>query len=134
MPIPVIDMRNMKVPWSVRGFMRKIVLLAACASLLGACNAHSDTGTISGHLFAVGGPAPGAPRPLPGTVFFTGRFGVHVDVASDGTFSVILPQGTYTLAGRSPLYGDGKYVCQATAEVTVRSGGVTSADVLCQEK
>jgi hypothetical protein len=92
-------------------------------------------GTLAGHLYAVGGVAPGAPRPWPGTVTLTGP-GVHrdVQVSAAGRFSVLVPAGTYALAGRSPRYQSGTGVCRATGAATVTTGHRTEADVLCQLK
>ena len=91
-------------------------------------------GTLTGHLYGVGGPAPGAPRSWPGTVTVTGGLGVHRDiqVGANGRFSALVPAGTYTVAGRSPLYQSGTGVCRAAGTVTVTSGHRTQADVLCQ--
>jgi hypothetical protein len=90
-------------------------------------------GTLTGHLYGVGGPAPGAPRSWPGTVTLTGP-GVHrdVQVSAAGRFSVLVPAGTYALAGRSPLYQSGTGVCRAAGPATVTTGHRTEADVLCQ--
>jgi hypothetical protein len=94
-----------------------------------------QAGTLTGHLYGVGGPAPGAPRPWPGTVTLTGP-GVRRDiqVSADGHFSVLVPAGTYTVAGRSPRYGSGAGVCRATGPATVTAGHRTRADVRCQLK
>jgi hypothetical protein len=93
----------------------------------------SAEGTLTGHLYGVGGPPPGAPRPWPGTVTLTGP-GVHRDigVGAGGRYSVRVPAGTYAVRGRSPLYQDGAAVCQAAGPATVTSGHRTEADVLCQ--
>jgi hypothetical protein len=103
-----------------------------------ACSGPSPAdGTVTGHLYGVGGPAVGAtppsPRPWPGTVTLVGP-GVHrgVPVGADGTFSVVVPAGRYTVTGHSPNYGSDTYLCQAEGEVTVTSGHTTRADVLCQ--
>ena len=93
----------------------------------------SAEGTLTGHLYGVGGPAPGAPRPWPGTVTLTGP-GVHraIAVGAGGRYSVRVPPGTYAVTGRSPLYQDGAAACRATGPATVTSGHRTEADVLCQ--
>ena len=118
-------------------------LLAACASgsqpaapdPAGSASAGpaSAAGTLTGHLYGVGGPAPGAPRPWPGTVTLTGP-GVHlaIGVGASGRYSVRVPAGTYAVAGRSPLYQDGAAACRAAGPVTVAGGHRTEADVLCQ--
>ena len=110
-------------------------LAAAClAGLTAACSGHNPAdGILTGHLYGVGGPAPGLPRPWPGTVTLAGP-GVHRDipVSASGTYSVMVPAGRYTVAGHSPLYGSGTYVCQSAGVATVTSGHTTKAHVLCQ--
>ena len=107
---------------------------AACSGSAGGSPAD---GTLTGHLYGVGGPAsvsgPPSPRPWPGTVTLVGP-AVHRDVTvgADGTFSVVVPAGRYTVTGHSPNYGSGTYLCQAAGEVTVTTGHTTKADVLCQ--
>jgi hypothetical protein len=112
-------------------------LAALClAGFTAACSRHNPAdGTLTGHLYGVGGVAPGLPRPWPGTVTLTGP-GVHRDIAvgASGTYSVMVPAGRYTVVGHSPLYGSGAYACQATGVATVTSRHTTKADVLCQMK
>ncbi len=107
-------------------------LAAVClAGYTAACsNQDPAHGTLTGHLYGVGGPAPGLPRPWPGTVTVTGP-GVHRDVpvGADGSYSVMVPAGKYTVVGHSPLYAG---LCQAAGVVTVTSQHTTKADVLCQ--
>ena len=93
----------------------------------------SAEGILTGHLYAVGGPAPGARRPWPGTVTLTGP-GFHrvIQVSAGGGYSARVPAGTYAVAGRSPLYQSGAGSCRAAAPATVTSGHRTEADVLCQ--
>jgi hypothetical protein len=108
---------------------------AAClAGLTAACSGQNPAdGTVTGHLYGVGGPAPGLPRPWRGTVTLAGP-GVHRDipVGASGTYSVMVPAGRYTVVGHSPLYGSGTYLCQAAGAATVTSRHTTKADVLCQ--
>lgn len=112
-----------------------LVLAAAFVPVLAvACSGQGPAeGTITGHLYAVGGPAPGLPRPLPGTVTLTGP-GVRRDVpvGAGGAYSVTIPAGRYTVTGHSPLYGSGAYLCRAAGAVIVTSGHTARADVLCQ--
>jgi hypothetical protein len=112
-----------------------VVVAAAClAGSIAACSGSGPAdGTVTGHLYGVGGPPPGSPRPWPGTVTLTGG-GVRQDVSvgASGTFSVMVPPGSYTVTGHSPLFGSGTYACQAAGIVTVTSGHTTKADVLCQ--
>ncbi len=115
-----------------------LALAAVClAGLTAACSGGPADGTVTGHLYGVGGPAsvaaPPSPRPWPGSVTLTAP-GVDRDVpvGADGAFSVTVPPGKYTVTGHSPLYGSGAYLCRATGPVTVTSGRTTRADVLCQ--
>lgn len=104
------------------------------AGFTAACSGQEPAdGTLTGHLYGVGGPAPGSPRPWPGTVTLTGP-GVHRDVpvGPGGSYSVMVPAGRYTVTGHSPLYDSGAGLCQATGAATVTSGHRTDADVLCQ--
>jgi hypothetical protein len=96
-----------------------------------------SSGSISGHLLAVGGPAPGPPRPLPGEVVVTDASGVSVatvEVASDGRFSVEVPAGNYTVEGRSKYYNGGSTACFAKKPVAIAGGSSIETDVFCQEK
>ena len=108
------------------------------AGFIPACSApNPDDGTLTGHLYGVGGPATisGAPspRPWPGTITLAGlRVHRDVPVGTDGAFSVMVPAGSYTVTGHSPLFGSGTYQCQSAGVVTVTSGHTTKADVLCQ--
>jgi hypothetical protein len=87
---------------------------------------------VTGRLEGVGGPAPGAPRPWSGTVEWTGPTHGSVLVAADGRFVLSLPPGRYELTGRSPLYGDGAYLCRAPYALVVGPGRPGHLDVLCQ--
>jgi len=111
-----------------------IALAAVCLAGLAACSGQGPAdGTVAGHLYGVGGPAPGLPRPWPGTVTVTGPGGQRqVSVGASGSYSVMVPPGTYTVAGRSPLYESGAALCRAAGRVTVTSGHTAKADVLCQ--
>jgi hypothetical protein len=94
------------------------------------------TGVVVGALEAVGGPAPGTPRPLSGSItlrdsvgtVFTGTAG------SDGLFSVRVPPGVYTVTGRSPLYNSGTVDCQSVGSVTVAARTTIRVVVMCQER
>lgn len=122
-------------PRGVRISLIGLPVAAVClAGFTAACSGHNRAdGVLTGHLYGVGGPAPGLPRPWPGTVTVTGP-GVHRDipVGASGSYSVTIPAGRYTITGHSPLYGSGTYLCRATGVATVTSGHTTKADVLCQ--
>ncbi len=114
------------------------VAAVGLAGLATACSALGPAhGTLTGHLYGVGGPAtiaaPPSPRPWRGTVTVTGP-GVHFEVSAgaDGAYSVKVPPGKYTVTGHSPLFNSGSALCQAAGIATVTSGHSTTADVLCQ--
>jgi hypothetical protein len=104
------------------------------AGVVVGCSGQSPAdGTLAGHLYGVGGPSPGLPRPWPGTVTVTGPGGRRdVAVGTDGAYSVTVPAGRYTVVGRSPLYESGAALCRAAGVATVTSAHTTRADVLCQ--
>lgn len=95
-----------------------IAVLASCS---GSAGYHQ---TVTGRFVRVGGPAPGSPVSLPGTITaraatgetFTARAG------RDGRFTLSLPAGAYRVTGRSPLMQSGQMVCVATAELYVILG------------
>jgi hypothetical protein len=90
--------------------------------------------TVVGTLEAVGGAAPGKPRPLAGTVTLQGPDRYTVPVTSNGRFRAEVTPGRYTLTGRSPAYQGGAAACQAADTVKAVRGVTTSVDVLCQER
>jgi hypothetical protein len=103
-------------------------LLAVACSVTGPAH-----GTVTGHLYGVGGPSPGSPRAWPGTVTLTGAgTQSEVRVGASGAYSVHVPPGRYTLTGHSPQYGGRSYLCRATGPVTVTSGSSVVANVWCQ--
>jgi hypothetical protein len=108
--------------------------LAGAATALGGCGSapSGPTGTVTGHLVMAGGPAPGVTLRVPGTVMASSASGTRqASAAKDGSFTLVLPAGRYTLSGTSPQYNDGHGRCVATAPVVVREGAVTRADVTC---
>jgi hypothetical protein len=111
--------------------MAASVILAGCASPTGP---PGPTGTLTGTLQAVGGPA-GGPRALSGQVTLHGSGGniAAVTVGSTGRFSVPVTVGTYTVSGRSPQYEGGTADCKASGPVTVSKGVTSSVEVDCHE-
>lgn len=91
----------------------------------------TETDVLRGRLLFVGGPAPGLPRPLSGTVVVTGKLTLAVSVGPDGRFVATVPAGTYRLAGSSPAFGSGQYGCHAMSRVRVVPNETVRADVLC---
>lgn len=92
----------------------------------------AGNGRVLGTLEAVGGPPPGTPRPLRGSITLRNSSGTTftTTAGSNGAFVVRIPPGTYTVIGRSPLYnGD----CQPIEPVTVVAGTTIQVVVACQE-
>jgi hypothetical protein len=79
-------------------------------------------------LLRTGGPAPGAPVPLPGQVQATPISGGPprtFAVPETGEYKIRLAPGTYRLTGTSPQIQNGKLTCFTPHLVHVRSGQVT---------
>jgi hypothetical protein len=111
-----------------------VAALVGLAAALGGCGSapSGPTGTVTGHLVMAGGPAPGVTLHVPGTITASSAGGTRqASAAEDGSFTLVLPAGRYTLSGTSPRYNDGRAECLATAPVVVRQGAVTRADVAC---
>ena len=112
-----------------------VAALVLPAALLVGCSASTPaTGTISGHLRQVGGIPPGDDRPVPGTVTITGgAVSKELAVGNDGSYTVDVPPGTYTVVGHSPtsLSGNKQGDCAASGPAVVTSGMSTTADVIC---
>ena len=112
--------------------MAASVLLASCSSPTGP---PGPTGTLTGTLQAVGGPAGVGPRALSGQVTLhqsDGRRDI-IYVGANGRFSVPASAGTYTVSGQSPQYDGGTADCKASGPVTVTKGLTSSVEVDCQE-
>lgn len=108
------------------------------AGVLTGCSTRAAHGTILGELAAVGGPGPGLPRPLPGSVRLTNtrtHASKVVTVGVDGRYSLPIAPGSYTLTGKSPLDNSGQsYDCHAQRAAVVVSSKTTTSDVYWQEK
>jgi hypothetical protein len=91
---------------------------------------------IVGTLETNGGAAPGKLRELPGdvTVRSSHQAPETVSVGSDGTFSVPVAAGTYTITGRSRLYQGGHGDCVSAGPITVTTGATRHVAVVCEEK
>jgi hypothetical protein len=88
----------------------------------------STRGTIIGTLREIGGPPPGVDHGIAGTVHADGPSDSWAGTTgSDGTFSVTVNAGTYSLTG-SPSGGG---YCSGGAHVVVTAGHTTHADVIC---
>ncbi len=114
-----------------------LVALGAFGLLASGCSSSTHSGTIDGHLVVTGGaPQLPATRPMSGQVTATDTSGKSVSVSTDpsGVFALQLSPGTYTLIGKSPAFGSGKYPCQTRGgAVRVSSGHRTTVLVICSE-
>ncbi len=92
--------------------------------------------TVTGVLEAVGGPAPGSPRPLSGTIYLRSesQSTVNAPAGRAGRFSVSLLAGSYTVTGRSSEYEGGHAGCPGPRLVVVYNRPVPPVEVSCQEK
>lgn len=102
------------------------VVTASVSILVGCCGQSGSDQTVTGLLVRVGGPPPGSPVPLPGTVVARNTAGGQftTTTGNNGRFQLSLPQGTYRLTGQSPqVMGDSQQeLCRAarTVHVTMR--------------
>jgi hypothetical protein len=102
-----------------------IAVLGAGIMVLAGCGGGPDPGhVVPGRFVRAGGPAPGAPFPLPGTITARAATGQSFTATAgrDGRFTLSLPPGRYQVTGRSPLIGSGHVTCPATRELRVARG------------
>lgn len=101
-----------------------IVVLAGCAGSAGGAGSPAYQQAVSGTFMRVGGPAPGSPVPLPGTITARAATGqtFTAPAGQNGRFTLSLPPGSYHVSGRSPLMQSGQTACPATAELRVTQG------------
>lgn len=117
-----------------------IAAAVASVSILTGCSGQSGPHqTVTGLLVRVGGPAPGSPVPLPGTVVARNAAGEQFTTTTgkDGRFQLSLAPGTYRLTGHSPqVMGDGQQLlCRAEQTVHVtRHKPVHNIWVVCSIK
>ena len=86
-------------------------------------------GGVSGTFRVSGGPYPGVDEPLSGIVAFDGR-GTEEVTASDGTFALELPPGTYTVTGQ-PQEGRFAPTTCPPKTLTVVADQVSTVEVSC---
>jgi hypothetical protein len=121
----------------MKNALSTIVLSAAVTAVLAGCGPPpAATGTVTGVLVRVGGPAPGAPVPLPGKVVAVSSDGARYTATTgrNGRYSLSLPPGSYQLTGHSrdvrsqgvPLLCAGRHAVHVAARRT-ESGN----DVIC---
>ena len=106
---------------------------------LRAASSSETLGFVTGSFVAVGGPAPGSTRPLPGQVTAQNSAGhkFTVAVGKSGKFVLWLPAGVYRLTGRSPMFSvnGAEGTCAADQPVRVRAGKKTlGVEVVCPLK
>lgn len=110
------------------------VTLSACGNL----STHHSTklGSVVGNL--VISPPFGNIVQTNGTVTFERRGSQHpyntFDVSQSGRFTVEVPPGRWIVTGRSPKYGNGKYVCVTSGDLIVKAKHQVSVSVRCLEK
>lgn len=77
--------------------------------------------TVTGKFVRAGGPAPGSPVPLPGTITARAASGqtFTARVGGNGRFKLSLPPASYYVTGRSPLMQSGQMICGAAARLRV---------------
>jgi hypothetical protein len=112
-----------------------IAAAAAGALIMTGCSGHPTAAqVVTGRLVRVGGPAPGSPVPLPGSIKAVDAAGHAYAAKADqsGRFRLTLPPGVYTLTGHSPLISSGKQLCAAGGRLRV-SGTLPprSIQVIC---
>src|SRR3954447_1728253 len=107
---------------TLSGMTRRWATAVALLTVLTcACSSGPQRTAVTGHLLRVGGPAPGAPLPLPGTVTATRSDGdaTTVRTGSDGAYQLRLAPGIYSLSGASPEVDNGTAGCASPAAITV---------------
>jgi hypothetical protein len=100
-------------------------VLAVGIAVLAGCDGNPGYHqTVPGRFVRVGGPAPGSPFPLPGTIIARAAGGETFTATAgrDGRFTLSLPPGSYRVTGRSPLMQSGRMICAATHELHVSRG------------
>lgn len=100
------------------------VLALGIAVLAGCGGSPGYQQAVPGTFVRVGGPAPGSPVPLPGTITARAATGqtFTATVGRNGRFTLSLPPGSYHVTGRSPLIQSGRMICAATAELRLTRG------------
>jgi hypothetical protein len=100
------------------------VLAVGIAVLTGRGSSPGYHQAVPGTFARVGGPAPGSPVPLPGTITARAATGETVTATAgrDGHFKLSLPPGAYRVTGRSPLMQSGQMICTVTVELHVTRG------------
>jgi hypothetical protein len=120
------DVKRSKSP--AHRLTRSACLAALTAALVttGCSSQARATGTISGQLLGYGGPralepngsiAARSPFPVEGTITVHGPGGYSVTMEASGGFSLVVPEGTYTVTADQGVVG-----CGTSPPVRVRAG------------
>jgi len=121
----------------VKKALAAMVLSAAAVAVLAGCGpSPAATGTVTGVLVRVGGPAPGAPVPLPGKVVAVSSDGARYTATTgrNGRYRLSLPPGSYQLTGhsRNVRSQGAPMLCTGRHAVHVAAGRTESGnDVIC---
>ncbi|GAB3852376.1 hypothetical protein GCM10028801_03420 [Nocardioides maradonensis] len=97
-----------------------------------------STARLTGTLSWVGGPAPGSPQPHFGWLHVLNddrSFEQLARTESDGSWSLDVPPGTYTVLGTSPGYlsrAGKRDACSSEGKITVAAHQTVPANVYCQ--
>jgi hypothetical protein len=116
-----------------------LVILIGTVIAIGAGTSHRSSsrpasardGTVTGRLMEDGGPPPGLPRPVKGTITVTGHGTSRtVTVGAAGMFTFALPSGWYTVSGN---IADRKIPCSTTpsGKVHVAARRTSVVHVFC---
>lgn len=91
---------------------------------------------VDGVLRMTGGPVGAAQPGVPGSVWFdavaTGRR-YPAKAAADGSFTLTVPPGKYTVTGSSPQFNGGSPSCRADGTVQVSASGLSGVVVACSQ-
>lgn len=122
-----------------------LVLVAGCSS--SSTSSPTSTGPTSGMVTGVlqlgSAVAGGSPQRVSGTITLKSAEGktTTTPAGSDGTFSVSVPAGAYTVTGRTPMFiingTEGTCVNESTggqAPLDVAAGQTVSVTVVCPTK
>lgn len=110
---------------------------ASCASYSVRIEVRPAPAEVRGWLRMTGGPS-GASQPgIPGTVSFVDRATgdrYAATATADGSFTVTVPSGRYTVTGTSPLFMDGQGSCGTAVPTVVPASGLAGVVVACSRK
>ena len=107
-----------------------VAVLLAAGSLSG-CGSAAGSGTITGQLVRVGGPYPGSPVGIAGSVLVkddsSGSVVRTIQTGGQGEFSFRVGPGTYVLSHTYPL----ELAPCVSSPISVISGSTVTATVVC---